>query len=225
MNDDPAHQRVDVIEAGTVKVPNYSGGFKTRYFTDDPFPGSSNVTELSKFPTWVSSVPFGLYSITEKDGIVCLATQKGVSVDNCVYSNEPSSSSEARSSSSHARSSSSAHARSSSSAHVRSSSSLIGFSSSSDAIEISSSSGTAIASPVPGAGMFRLRIVGSHLHVEALTAGEKVLQVFDLQGNLLVRERFAGESSELDLARFGRGARIVRVSGAGVSAVRAIHLK
>ena len=190
------------------------------------------MTELSKFPTWVSSVPFGLYSITEKDGIVCLATQKGVKVDNCVYSNEPSSSSEARSSSSavrssssaHARSSSSAHARSSSSAHVRSSSSSFLESSSSGAIEVSSS-GTTIASPVLGSGMFRLRLAGSHLHVEALTAGEKVLQVFDLQGNLLVREHFAGESAVLDLARFGRGARIVRVSGAGVSAVRAIHLK
>ena len=225
MNDDPAHQRVDVIEAGTVKVPSYSGGFKTKYFTDDPFPGSSNVTELSKFPTWVSSVPFGLYSITEKDGIVCLATQKGVKVDNCVYSNEPSSSSEARSSSSAVRSSSSAHARSSSSAHARSSSSSRGLSSSSGAVEISSSSETTIASPVPGAGMFRLWVAGSHLHVEALTAGEKVLQVFDLQGNLLVREHFAGESAVLDLARFGRGARIVRVSGAGVSAVRAVHLK
>lgn len=195
MNDDPEHQRVDVIEAGTVKVPSYSGGFKPRYFTDDPFPGSDNVTELSKFPTWVSSVPFGLYSITEKDGIVCLATQQGVSVDNCVYGD------------------------------VQSSSSSFAESSSSDAIEVSNSSGTTVASPVPSAGIFRLQVMGSRLHVESLTAGEKVLQVFDLQGNLLVRERFAGESAELDLARFGRGTRIVRVSGAGVSAVRAVQLK
>ena len=50
-------------------------------------------------------------------------------------------------------------------------------------------------------------------------------QVFDLQGNLLLQDRLAGESVEYDLAHFGHGARIVRVSGAGVSAVRAIRLK
>ena len=73
--------------------------------------------------------------------------------------------------------------------------------------------------------MFRLRVAGSRLHVDALVAGEKLLQVFDLQGNLLFQDRLAGESAELDLTRLGHGARVVRVSGAGVSAVRAIRLK
>lgn len=202
MNDNPEHQRVDVVEAGTVKVPSYSGGFRPRYFTDDPFPGSNNVTRLDKFPTWVSSVSFGLHSITEKDGVVCFATQQGVSVGDCVYRDESSSSSQ------------------------ESSSSAVVESSSSGPIEVSSSSVTPVmVAAAPVGSMFRLRVAGSRLHVDAMAVGEKVLQVFDLQGNLLVRERFVGESVELDLAHFGRGARVVRVSGAGVSAVRVVHLK
>jgi hypothetical protein len=222
LNDNPAHQRVDVVEAGTIKVPDYSGGFRAKNFVDDPFPGSQNVTKLERFPTWKNSVSFGLFSITEKDTLVCFATRSGVRVDNCDYGAESSSS--AVSSSSSANSSSSVTPQNVTLSEVEgSSSSETSVSSNSELVE--SSSATTVASPVHGAGTFRLRVAGSRLHVEALVAGEKLLQVFDLQGNLLLQDRLAGESMEYDLAHFGHGARIVRVSGAGVSAVRAIHLK
>ncbi len=208
LNDNPAHQRVDVVEAGTIKVPDYSGGFRAKNFVDDPFPGSQNVTKLERFPAWKNSVSFGLFSITEKDTVVCFATRSGVRVDNCAYGAESSSSS--------ANSSSSVTPQNVTLSEVEGSSS---------SALVESSSATTVASPVPGAGLFRLRVEGSRLHVDALVAGEKLLQVFDLQGNLLFQDRLAGESVEYDLAHFGHGARVVRVSGAGVSAVRAIRLK
>ena len=58
LNDNPAHQRVDVVEAGNIKVPDYSGGFRAKNFVDDPFPGSQKVTKLERFPAWKNSVSF-----------------------------------------------------------------------------------------------------------------------------------------------------------------------
>ncbi|MBR4915664.1 MAG: M6 family metalloprotease domain-containing protein [Fibrobacter sp.] len=224
MNDDPAHQRVDVVEAGTNRVPNYSAGFKVNYFTDDPFPGSSKVTQLDKFPTWGSSISFGLYSIVEKDSVVCFATSKDVRVDNCAYSAVSSSSAAPGSSSSGVRPhSSSSEAREPSSSSIAKSSSSRHRSSSSS-YNVSSSSGPAVAAFVSGVGSCSLHIAGGKLRIEAPVEGEKLLQVFDLQGNLLEKDRFAGASAEFNLARFGGGARIVRVTGAGVSMVRSIYI-
>lgn len=105
LNDVPAHQRIDVVEAGNLKVTGYSNGFSFANLADDPFPGSQNVTHFSAFKSW-AGVDLGvqLYSITENEGNVCFATQSGVSVGNCQKS---SSSSSASSSSSQMGSSSS----------------------------------------------------------------------------------------------------------------------
>lgn len=93
LNDDPAHQRIDVVEAGNLKVTGYSNGFSFTNLADDPFPGSQNVTHFSAFKSW-ANVDLGvqLYSITENGGNVCFATQSGISVGNCQMSSSSSSS-------------------------------------------------------------------------------------------------------------------------------------
>ena len=84
VNDTPDHQGVDVVEAGNVKVNDYQSGFDARYFTDDPFPGSQNVTSFGPFTSWAgASQGVQLYSITEKNGNVCFATQSGIRVNDC----------------------------------------------------------------------------------------------------------------------------------------------
>lgn len=119
LNDDKTHQRIDVVEAGNLRVTGYYDGFETTHFMDDPFPGSQNVTSYGPFTSWAGkSQGIQLYSITEKNNKVCFATQSGVSVGDC--SSAVSSSSVAKSSSSVAASSSSAK---SSSSVVKSSSS------------------------------------------------------------------------------------------------------
>lgn len=119
VNDTPDHQGVDVVEAGNVKVNSYQSGFEARYFMDDPFPGSQNVTSFGPFTSWAGvSQGIQLYSITEKNGNVCFATQSGVSVNDCSAAVASSSSEKLSSSSSQVESSSSSYQETSSSSMV-----------------------------------------------------------------------------------------------------------
>jgi len=140
LNDDKTHQRIDVVEAGNLRVTDYYDGFSTTHFMDDPFPGSQNVTSYGPFTSWAGkSQNIQLYSITEKNNNVCFATQSGVSVGDCSTNVAASSSSAVVASSSSAKSSSSSAVRSSSSA-ARSSSS----------VAASSSSAKSSSSVIPG---------------------------------------------------------------------------
>ena len=96
-NDDASHQRVDLVEAGNMKVPTYRDGYRTTNLMDDPFPGSQNVTSFSGFKSW-DGVDLGvqLYSIVESGEFVCISTKQGVEA----LCNEPESSSSAAVSSS-----------------------------------------------------------------------------------------------------------------------------
>lgn len=125
LNDDKTHQRIDVVEAGNLRVTGYYDGFKTTHFMDDPFPGSQNVTSYGPFTSWAGkSQGIQLYSITEKNSNVCFATQSGVSVGDCSSTVSSSSSSVKASSSSIATSSSSSRNDISSSSVKVSSSSI-----------------------------------------------------------------------------------------------------
>jgi len=120
MNSDPAHQNVDIVEAGTLKVTSYYDGFETTHLKDDPFPGSQNVTGYGPFKAWDGTdLNIQLYNITEKDNNVCFTTSSGVPVNDCTLA---SSSSVAESSSSVAITSSSAAVSSSSETPASSSS-------------------------------------------------------------------------------------------------------
>lgn len=86
MNDNVNHQRIDVVEAGTVWAPDYTSGFSAKYFKDDPFPGSTNTTNYGPFKSWSGSeLSVSLYSITEKNNNVCFATAEGANVGDCEY--------------------------------------------------------------------------------------------------------------------------------------------
>ena len=153
LNDDPAHQRVDVVEAGNKRVTEYYDGFGSYgggNLVDDPFPGSQNVTQLSPLKSWSGTqLLSGIFNITEKNSNVCFSTNQSVSVGGCEIAAssssvaEISSSSEPKnSSSSIARSSSSSELKRSSSSRTRSSSStwVWPVSSSSVMTDVSSSS-------------------------------------------------------------------------------------
>lgn len=94
LNDDATHQRIDVVEAGNLRVTGYSDGFKSTHLIDDPFPGSQNVTSFTGFNSWAgASLGVSLYNITESGENVCFATSNGVSVGNCTASSSSSSAS------------------------------------------------------------------------------------------------------------------------------------
>lgn len=147
MNDVPEHQRVDIVEAGDIRVLSQTGGYMNQgggaRQKDDPFPGSQNVTELSPVLAWDSSVVLaGLFNIVEPDTNVCFALDSTVAVTECEFV-MPSSSSVASSSSAASSSSvepeSCSSAESSSSVKPQSSSSIAQQSSSSATLQSSSS--------------------------------------------------------------------------------------
>ncbi|MBP5247409.1 MAG: M6 family metalloprotease domain-containing protein [Fibrobacter sp.] len=110
LNDVAGHQRVDVVEAGNLKVTEYYDGFNSTHLVDDAFPGSQNVTSFTAFNSWAgTNLGVNLYNILEENGKVCFATKSGVSVGSCtvVSSSSSVSSSSEQSSSSEAVSSSS----------------------------------------------------------------------------------------------------------------------
>lgn len=82
MNDTEDHQRIDVVEAGNLKVESYYDGFEATHQVDDPFPGSQNVTTFSSFKSWVGKdLGIKLYNITEKNNNIYFTTNANVSVD------------------------------------------------------------------------------------------------------------------------------------------------
>lgn len=232
LNDVPGHQRVDVVEAGDQRVTSYEDGFVSgggRHMTDDPFPGSQNVTEFGPFASWNGSgVDMHLYSITEKNSNICFATKSGVEVSDCEFvprssSSEPeSSSSEAALSSSVAAtsseaavSSSSVRPLSSSGGWKRSSSSQGWLASSSSAVVPMSSTDALLAGTVLHGT--RMEISGRLLTVTAATVAPRTLRVFDVQGNMLASETFHGMDKTLDLGAFaGRGTLVVQLIGNGM---------
>lgn len=145
LNDDPAHQRVDVVEAGNKRVTEYYDGFGSYgggNLTDDPFPGSQNVTQLAPLKSWSGTqLLSGIFNITEKNSNVCFSTNQSVSVGSCEIAASSSSVAEISSSSEPKSSSSSEQRRSSSSRTMSSSSAWVWpVSCSSVTMDVSSSS-------------------------------------------------------------------------------------
>lgn len=103
LNDVSSHQRIDIVEAGNVKVPSVNNGYyagtSKSWFDDDPYPGSQNVTSF--FPVSWNGDRLGvdLYHITEKNGNICFTSDSSLSVGDCVPSSSSSSSSSVSSSS------------------------------------------------------------------------------------------------------------------------------
>ncbi len=206
MNDVPSHQRVDVVEAGDVKVKSYSKGFYYGYsyeennLKDDPFPGSQNVTSYGPFKSWAGAdLGVKLQGIMEEDYAVCFTTKNGVKVSTCKV----------------ASSSSSAVAGLSSAATVMSSSSSKTVpSSSSEAMAKSSSSlVTSALHAVSLAQAVEMSMNGSVLEIVSRTSGIKRVDIFDLQGNLISRSLFDGGEFSMNLERLSHlGVMVVRVS-------------
>lgn len=221
MNDDKAHQRIDVVEAGNLRVTSYDDGFVNSWsgggnLKDDPYPGSQNVTEYGPFTSWKgSSKDVKLYGITIKNENVCFATQQGVQVTDCEFVRSSSSSEE--SSSSMAVVVSSSAVLSSSSTVLASSNSLRSSSSysrwrrsSSSVLPETSSSGIIGVVAAMNAG-FRIGLDGRLLNVVAPEAGTK-LRLFDAQGHLLLEEPMETPRSSVDLSAFaGKGMMVVQL--------------
>ena len=182
LNDDPSHQRVDVVEAGSIRVNDYYSGFTMSNLADDIFPGSQSVTSFTAMNSWAgTNLGVNLYNILEEDGDVCFATQSGVAVTTCVVE---SSSSSAESSSAAESSSSSAE--------------------SSSSVESSSSSeSTTIVADLSKA-THSMQIAGNTLQVSTSLSGRKVLALYDVLGNVLYRTSFDGSSKTLDLQNMSK---------------------
>ncbi len=201
MNDNESHQRVDVVEAGNLKVTSYYDGFKSNHLVDDPYPGSQKVTSFYGFKSW-SGEDLGvkLYNIMEQNGRVCFSLKQGVQVTSC---EAPESSSSVASSSSSAKQSSSSSAVLSSSSNI---SPWIGRS--------SSSATSAILQPVFGNSV-QLSVRGNILEVFTTTTGAKRLELFDMLGNKLLSKDFRGEKYDIDFRPFAGKVLVVRVTQNG----------
>ena len=104
LNSFPAHQRVDIVEAGNWMYKSYGDSVKLK---DDPFPGMQNVTKLSPVLSWAGdTVLNGLFNIMEADTNVCFSLSPDVSTDECKIFLVSSSSKTSESSSSESSSSS-----------------------------------------------------------------------------------------------------------------------
>jgi hypothetical protein len=92
LNDVASHQRIDVVEAGNLKVTGYYDGFDFTHLVDDVFPGSQNVNSFTAMNSWAGvNLGVNLYNILEEDEKVCFATQDGISVETCVVESSSSS--------------------------------------------------------------------------------------------------------------------------------------
>ena len=206
LNDSAAHQRVDIIEAGTLRVNTTANGRYTTNLKDDTFPGSQNVTEYGTIYAWDNRKAINaIYSIIEKDSLVCFTLNPLATIEDgdCVYV-ESSSSSQAESSSSAERKSSSSQAESSSSAERKSSSS--------QAVSSSSEQRTFTHKIAQMAAGFRIATEGSTLLISSADAGLKTVHVFDVQGQTLATATFTGSEYRLDLnSNASKGPHVVRV--------------
>ncbi len=192
LNDTSGHQRIDVVEAGNVKVTSASNGYyngiSKSWFDDDPYPGSQNVTSFSAV-SW-NGVKQGvdLYHITEKNGNICFTSGSDIPVGDCIAS----SSSSAVNSSSSMESSSSAES---------SSSSMEGS---------SSSEGTAIA--LTRSVKNSIELYGTTLAVSSNVFGKKLVRLYDLSGKEIYRRRFDGSTMALDVKDYSGKMLVVRLS-------------
>ena len=228
MNDVPEHQRVDIVEAGDIRVLSQTGGYMNQgggaRQKDDPFPGSQDVTELSPVLAWDSSVVLaGLFNIVEPDTNVCFVLDSTIAIEHCEFVRVSSSSSAPESSSSSLGSSSSEESSSSSalgssssvesSSSEKSSSSQVESSSSvpesSSSEPESSSSTTFVQRHDATMPQFRVAMDGRVIHVNAPEAGLKVIRVFDMQGNVIASSSFVGTSFRLDIGAVACGAPLV----------------
>ena len=235
LNDHSNHQRVDIIEAGNVRVNSQTAGYDSQGGSalqkDDPFPGSQNVTRLSPVLSWAGdTVLAGLFNILEPDTNVCFALDSTVAVNGCEFvrisssSSEPESSSSSESQSSSSEESSSSEASSSSAEESSSSSQPESSSSeSSSSMQESSSSAESSSSFEPESSSsttyvlrsddamagFHVALDGGALRVTAPLSGTKAVRVFDMQGHLLASASFAGLSYRLELGALAHGAPLV----------------
>ena len=178
LNDSAAHQRVDIIEAGTLRVNTTANGRYTTNLKDDTFPGSQNVTEYGTIYTWDNKKAVNaIYSIIEKDSLVCFTLNPLATIEDgdCVY----------------VESSSSSQAESSSSAERKSSSS--------QAVSSSSERRTFTHQGVQKPAGVRIATEGSTLLISSADAGLKTVHVFDVQGQTLATATFTGSEYRLDL--------------------------
>ena len=191
LNDSAAHQRVDIIEAGTLKVPTTNNGYLTRELVDDPFPGSQNVTEYGTIYTWDNKKAVNaIYSIIEKDSLVCFTLNPLATIEDgdCVY----------------VESSSSSQAESSSSAERKSSSS--------QAVSSSSERRTFTHKIVQKPAGVRIATEGNMLLISSADIGLKTIHVFDVQGQTLATASFTGSEYKLNLnSNANKGPHVVQV--------------
>ena len=192
LNDSAAHQRVDIVEAGTLKVPTTNNGnFTTKELIDDPFPGSQNVTEYGTIYTWDNKKAVNaIYSIVEKDSLICFTLNPLATIEDgdCVYV-ENSSSSQAVSSSSAERKSSS-----------------------SQAVSSSSERRTFTHQGVQMAAGIRIATEGRSLLISSADIGLKTIHVFDVQGQTLATASFTGSEYRLPLhSNTNKGPHVVQV--------------
>ena len=206
LNDDKTHQRIDVVEAGNIKVNSYYDGFYSGYggenLADDVFPGSQNVTSFDGFYSW-NGIHQGvsLYNITEANQKICFTTKSGIAVNNC----------EVQSSSSFEISSSSENP------FIESSSSYepIPFSSSSEEpwfVFSSSSSETETSLQDLQKILNRIDVIENTLSIETSIAGTKQISLFDVTGHTILQKSFHTNSFELDLQKINGKVLIVKLS-------------
>ena len=191
LNDSAAHQRVDIIEAGTLRVNTTANGRYTTNLKDDTFPGSQNVTEYGTIYAWDNRKAVNaIYSIIEKDSLICFTLNPLATIEDgdCVY----------------VESSSSSQAESSSSAERKSSSS--------QTVSSSSERRTFTHQVVQKPAGVRIATEGSTLLISSADIGLKTVHVFDVQGQTLATATFTGSEYRLHLnSNASKGPHVVRV--------------
>ncbi len=191
LNDSAAHQRVDIIEAGTLRVNTTANGRYTTNLKDDTFPGSQNVTEYGTIYAWDNRKAVNaIYSIIEKDSLICFTLNPLATIEDgdCVY----------------VESSSSSQAESSSSAERKSSSS--------QAVSSSSERRTFTHQVVQMPAGIRIATEGSTLLISSAGIGLKTVHVFDVQGQTLATATFTGSEYRLHLnSNASKGPHVVQV--------------
>lgn len=194
LNDNPSHQRIDVVEAGDLKVDSYSAGFfhdiSREYLNDDPYPGTQGIKEFSAVSWTGANLGVNLYQITERGGNICFASGSDIPVGDCI-----ASSSSAGSSSSSMESSSS---------EKGSSSSMEGFSSSEETAIV-------LAQPVKTS----IDLYGTTLAVSSNVFGKKLVRLYDLSGREVFHRRFDGAMTTFDVKKYSGKMLVVRLSEGG----------
>ncbi|MCQ2104037.1 MAG: M6 family metalloprotease domain-containing protein [Fibrobacter sp.] len=197
LNDDKAHQKIDVVEAGNIRVTGYYEGFESAYFVDDPFPGSQNVTSYGPFVSWSGkNQGIQLYSITEKNSKICFATQSGVNVGDCSGNVENSSSSVVSMSSSNVTTSSSSSGMASSSASV-----------------IPSESSSSVAAGESSSSVIPSIVEGSSSSTRSSSSVQPVVTTLNLSAQLTVSDNYVPVTVDLSQVAKALGISVGQVGG------------